>query len=108
MKNNIQLWYQEMKMVGLTAEEVKILEPHYLPVYGTPNTQEDMMETLMNPKITNFDLTLANKARKIVAKKKMKEVAGFEELFYQKGEEAGARKIFLTYVWNTCIKPQLG
>lgn len=108
MKNNIQLWYQEMKRVGLTAEEVKILEPHYLPVYGTPNTQEDMMETLMNPKITNFDLTLANKARKIVAKKKMKEVAGFEELFYQKGEETGARKIFLTYVWNTCIKPQLG
>lgn len=108
MKNNIQLWYQEMKRVGLTAEEVKILEPHYLPVYGTPNTQEDMMETLMNSKITNFDLTLANKARKIVAKKKMKEVAGFEELFYQKGEETGARKIFLTYVWNTCIKPQLG
>ena len=108
MKNNINLWYQEMKGLGLNNDEIKVLEPHYLPVYGTPNTQEDMMETLMNPHITNFDLVLANKARKIVAKKKMKEVSGFEELYYQKGEEAGSRKIFLTYVWNTCIKPQLG
>ncbi len=108
MKKNIQLWYDEMNSYGLTKEEVEILEPHYLPVYGTPNTQEDMMETLMNPKITNFDLLLANKARKIVAKKKTKEVAGFEELFYEKGQEQGCRKEFSTYIWNTCIKPQLG
>lgn len=108
MKNNIQLWYDEMKSYGLTKEEVAILEPHYLPVYGTPNTQEDMMETLMNEKITNFDLVLANKARKIVAKKKADDVAGFIEIFYSKGGECGNREVFLKYIWDSCIKPQLG
>lgn len=108
MKNDISLWYKEMKEYGLTREEVEILEPHYLPVYGTPNTQEDMMEVLMNSRITDFDLILANKARKIVAKKKANDVVGFMELFYNKGYEAGCRKEFLTYIWNTCIKPQLG
>ena len=108
MKNNIQLWYDEMKQYGLTQKEVELLKPHYLPVFGTPNTQEDMMETLMDSKITNFDLVLANKARKIVAKKKMGEVAGFEKLFFEKGKEVGNREIFLRYVWNTAIKPQLG
>ena len=108
MKNNISLWYEEMNERGLTKEEQKILEPHYLPVYGTPNTQEDMMETLMNPQITNFDLTLANKARKIVAKKKAEEVSGFRELYNNKGIEAGNRQVFLDYVWDTCIKSQLG
>ena len=62
----------------------------------------------MNPQITNFDLLLANKARKIVAKKKTKEVAGFEKLFYETGLNNGCRKEFLTYIWNTCVKPQLG
>ncbi len=104
MKNNISLWYEEMNERGLTKEEQKILEPHYLPVYGTPNTQEDMMETLMNPQITNFDLTLANKARKIVAKKKAEEVSGFRELYNNKGIEAGNRQVFLDYIWDTCIK----
>lgn len=108
LKNNISLWYDEMGRLGLSKSEIAILEPHYLPVFGTPNTQEDMMETLMNPKITNFDLVLANKARKIVAKKKMNEVSGFEKLFYEKGREVGNREIFLRYIWNTTIKPQLG
>ena len=108
LKNNMDLWYYEMRQYRLTEEEIKTLEPHYLPVFGTPNTQEDLMETLMNPKICNFDLVLANKARKIVAKKKMADIADFEKLFYKSGESAGARKEFLIYVWNTCIKPQLG
>lgn len=108
MKENINLWYFEMKQKGLTQEEVKTLEPHYLPVFGTPNTQEDMMETLMNPKISNFDLIYANKARKIVAKKKLDEVDDFYKGFISKGLEVGSRQIFLDYIWDTCIKPQLG
>ena len=108
LKTNMQLWYFEMKQKGLNENEVKILEPHYLPVYGTPNTQEDLMEILMNPKITNADLTYANKARKIIAKKKMDEVEGFKATFFEKGLENNCRQIFLEYIWDTTIKPQLG
>lgn len=108
MKDNMALWYHEMKQNGLTEQEVKTLEPHYLPVFGTPNTQEDMMEVLMNPNVADFDLIYANKARKIVAKKKMDDVAGFHEEYINKGLAAGSRNQFLDYVWNTSIKPQLG
>lgn len=108
MKNDINLWYKEMSDYGLTEKEIEILKPHYLPVFGTPNTQEDMMETLMNKKITNFDLILANKARKIVAKKKAGEIIGLKDTFYKKGSENGCRTEFLNYIWDTAIKPQLG
>ena len=38
LKNNMDLWYYEMRQYRLTEEEIKTLEPHYLPVFGTPNT----------------------------------------------------------------------
>lgn len=39
-KNNISLWYKEMDQQGLTKEEQKILEPHFLRSYGVPPSQE--------------------------------------------------------------------
>lgn len=41
IKNNIDLWYQEVRNRGLSEEEIKILEPYYLPNYGVPASQED-------------------------------------------------------------------
>lgn len=41
LKNNIQEWYEEVKLRGLSENEIKILEPYYLPRYGTPAMQED-------------------------------------------------------------------
>lgn len=35
-KNDISLWYQEMKDFGLTDKEQKLLEPYYLRDYGVP------------------------------------------------------------------------
>jgi DNA polymerase-3 subunit alpha len=66
------------------------------------------MEILMNPQVTNADLTYANKARKIIAKKKMDEVEGFKNTFFEKGLENNCRQVFLEYIWDTTIKPQLG
>ena len=41
LKNNMDAWYKEVRARGLSKEEVKILEPYYLPRYGTPAMQED-------------------------------------------------------------------
>ena len=41
LKNNMDLWYEETERAGLTKEEVKVLEPHYLPRFGVPCSQED-------------------------------------------------------------------
>jgi DNA polymerase-3 subunit alpha len=67
-KNNIDLWYQEMKDNGLTEEEMKVLEPHFLKSYGVPPSQEQLMTMLMDPAICNFSLKDANAARKIVGR----------------------------------------
>lgn len=104
-KNNIQLWYQEMRTAGLTKEEMDLLEPHYLPVYGVPNTQEDLMEVLMNPELIGFTLEEANYARKIVGKKKMDEIPKLKKMIYDK---SSARKQLLDYIYATAIEPQLG
>ena len=104
-KNNIQLWYQEMRESGLTQDDMTLLEPHYLPVYGVPNTQEDMMEVLMNSQLVGFSLEEANYARKVVGKKKMDEIPKLKKMIYDK---SGARKQLLDYIYSTAIEPQLG
>lgn len=48
-------------------------------------------------------LTVNNSQKK---KKKLMEQA--HELFYSKGASLGTRKIMLDYVWEYCVKPQLG
>lgn len=67
-KHNIQLWYQEIEKYNVPKKEVEILEKHYLPSSGVPNTQEELMVLLMDPKICNFTELEANGARKIIGK----------------------------------------
>lgn len=107
-KNDISLWYEEMRGNGLNEKEIKILETHLLSSYGLATEQEDLMELSMNPKISNFDVTLANKLRKSIAKKSDKLIKEIKEIFYKKGLEIGTRKEMLDYLWNFQIKNQAG
>lgn len=107
-KNDILLWYKECEEFGLNREEIKVLEEHYLPVFGVPNTQEDMMECMMNPKIANFSLKDANFARKIVGKKKVEEIPNLYKMYIDFGTKNKTSKNLLNYVWKTCVEPQLG
>ena len=68
LKNNINEWYDEVKGRGLSEKEIKILEKYYLPRYGTPAMQEDLMLICMDKDIAHFSLKESNDARKIVAK----------------------------------------
>lgn len=103
MKSNINEWYQEMEQWGLTEEEKKILEPYYLPYYGTPTTQESLMLISMDKDVSNFSLKEANSARKTVAKKKIKDIPILKEKFLKSCK----REIFGEYVWETCFLPQM-
>lgn len=104
MKNNMQLWYDEMDKYGLTKEEQKILEPYYLPSYATPGQQEDMMIILMDENVCGFSLKEANNCRKICSKKKMNEIPKLHELVLSKAKSTALGK----YVWDTAILPQMG
>lgn len=107
-KADINLWYQELNEYGVTdPEEIQALEEILLQNYGVANTQEDIMELSMSPKITNFTLLEADKMRKIVAKKKFKEVNGLRDMFFEKAKESGNSTGIVNYVWEQCITPQL-
>lgn len=41
-KQNIQLWYEELAEYKVPQEEIQLLEKHYLPSSGVPNTQEEL------------------------------------------------------------------
>ena len=66
-KDNIDLWYQEMKTCGLTENEIEIMKEHLGKLYGVADTQESIMQLSMDERISGFDVVGANKLRKAVA-----------------------------------------
>ena len=103
LKNNINQWYNECKTAGLTNEEIKYIEPYYLPVSGCPTTQERLMQLCMDKNIANFTLAEANKARKVCAKKLLKEIPALKEKFITNCPTTNLGE----YVWKTAIAPQM-
>ena len=103
-KNNIQLWYKEMESYGLTKDEMKVLEPHFLKSYGVPPSQEQLMTMLMDEDICGFTLAEANAARKIVGKKQMSKIPELKEKVLKQAKSKALGK----YVWDAGIGPQMG
>lgn len=103
MKSNIQNWYDECEARGLSKEEVKVLEPYYLPTYATPTTQEKLMLLCMDEKIAHFSLGDANLARKVCAKKQLLKIPALKEKFVSQCPNRN----FGEYVWQTAIEPQM-
>ncbi len=104
LKEDMRQWYWECEDAGLTDDQIKTLEPYYLPNCGVPSSQEDMMEICMDSKIANFSLSEANATRKIVAKKKMDQIPALHEKFVN----ACPSIKFGEYVWKTTMGPQMG
>lgn len=108
-KEDINVWYEEMKEVGLTEEEMEVMKNQLLKSYGVATTQEAVMRLSMDNKIAGFDLIWANKLRKAIAKVKAKHLfTEVEEKFFSQGQELGASKNLLNYIWEKCILPQRG
>jgi len=103
-KNDINLWYQEMKWAGLTEAEMKTLEPYFKPSYGVPPSQEQLMKMLMDDAICHFNLAEANAARKIVGKKQMSKIPELKEKVLDQAASANLGQ----YVWKCGIGPQMG
>lgn len=103
LKKNINQWYRECINFGLTEEEIKILEPHYLPFFGVPTTQERAMLLCMDENLGHFTLAEANATRKVISKKQVKKVPEQKEKFVS---QCPSRKIG-EYVWKTAMEPQM-
>lgn len=107
-KNNIELWYEELKNYGLNQDEIKVVEKHLKNIYGVADTQEVVMLMTMDEKISGFDVESANKMRKAIAKKSEKALKEVQKMFFEIGRSRGTSESLLSYVWNVQIKRQLG
>ena len=103
-KNNIDLWYKEMKSAGITEEEQHYLEPYFKSSYGVPPSQEQLMLMLMDKNICGFTLAEANAARKIVGKKQMSKIPELHQKILDKASSPKLGK----YVWENGVGPQMG
>lgn len=103
-----QLWYDEMRAHGLNKAEMLLLEKYLLKKNGVGESQEVVMQMVMDPQISGFDMKEANKLRKTIAKKQFKEIEAVKDMFFEKGRALGASNNLLSYIWYVQISAQLG
>lgn len=86
-RNDINEWYKEMDEWGLTKEEQEVLKKYLLHKFGNSVEQEDMIELVMCPDISNFTLKEATKLRKAVSKKKLADVEKMKKRFFEAADD---------------------
>ena len=97
---------EDIYKLNATEEEKKILYDFMRPYGGILDSQESAMLAVMLP-FTSYDVPHANKIRKIIAKKKLKEVDAAREEYYKIGLKNGVSKDILWYIWDVNIKRQM-
>ena len=105
-KNNIELWYEEMRSYGLSEEEMNIMKEHLGSSYGVAAVQEEIMLLSMDDRISGFSVKEANVLRKSIAKKVEKIYLECKEMFFEKGKALGTSDALLRYVWDVQVQRQ--
>lgn len=67
-KANIELWYTEMRVWGLTENEIELVKKYALRNYGLLPNQEDFMLIVQDPALGGASLLWADRLRKSIAK----------------------------------------
>ena len=103
IKNDIGQWYREMDDWGLTKEEQKVLEKHFLKEYGILTNQEAVMLVVMDEDVCGFSLAEANNLRKVIGKKMMDKIPEEHDKVISRAKSPALGK----YVWEFGIKPSM-
>lgn len=107
-KQHPELIKKEIWDLNATDEEKEILYNFMKDYGGVLESQESAMLAVMIPEFTAYDVPHANKIRKIIAKKKMKEINSAREEYYKIGKERGVSEDILHYIWDVQLKRQFG
>ena len=107
-KENIELWYDEMRNFGLKSSEMKILEPIIKGSYGICESQEAFMQLVQIPECGGFDLNFADKLRKAIAKKNPKAYDELTKEYFDTCREKGLSMALCNYVWNVLVATSRG
>ena len=107
-RQDITVWYNEMKMYGLNDEQIDWLANHSAIHDGICESQEGLMSLVQEERLGANDLTFADKCRKAIAKKQGKLFEECEEFYFKNAEEKGCDMTLVHYVWDVVFKPQRG
>lgn len=103
IKNSgLDIFDNEMSVAGFSEDQKSIMHKHCDQFYGCCAIQEQMMELLME--MADFSLEDADYARKVVAKKKMKEIPNLRKMVFENFTDSKVAD----YFWENVIAPQLG
>ena len=107
-KENPSLLSDEINSLQATESEKMELYNFLKQYNGVPDSQESIMLLVMHPKFLGFDVIQANKLRKLIAKKKIREIEEFKVYYYDVGRRNGCSEDILRYIWDKQISRQLG
>lgn len=103
-----QIWYDDMRINGLTEEEIKVVEKYLKEKDGVADSQEVVMQLSMDSKISGFSMKDANRLRKIIAKKNFKDIEAMHEFYNESGRALGTSQALLDYIWFKQFKLSFG
>ena len=107
-KQHPEILKQEIYALDGTEKEKEILYNFLKKYNGVCESQENIMLLSMIPEFTNFGYKDANGLRKLIAKKKMKEIPMFRKKFMEAGAAQGCSQGILNYLWDVQVHRQLG
>lgn len=103
-KNDIREYEKDIQKYRLTKAERAAVDRYVKITNGIGISQEQFMKTVMDKDICNFSLKDANAARKIISKKKMKEIPSLREKVFSTCKSQN----LANYVWDFIVAPGLG
>lgn len=107
-RKDISGWIKEMKVHGLTNEEIDWLSHHSAITDGICESQEGLMSLVQEERLGGNSLTFADKCRKGIAKKQGSLFQECEDIFYKNIEEKHCSDNLAHYVWDVLLKVQRG
>lgn len=101
---NPQEYEKDIQKYNLTQKDRAAFDKYVSQTRGIGISQEQLMKALMDNNICGFTLKEANKARKVVSKKKMAEIPALKEKVYG----SATSKRVADYAWDYIVAPGLG
>ena len=106
-KANPRKLFSEIQSLKATKAEKEMLYEFMKGYGGVLDSQESLMLAVMLP-FTGYTIDEANKVRKVVAKKKMKEIEQTKQDYFARGHERGTSEDILHYIWDVQASRQMG
>lgn len=101
---NPQEYEKDIQKYNLTQKDRAAFDKYVGQTRGIGISQEQLMKALMDNDICGFTLKEANKARKVVSKKKMAEIPELKDKVYS----SATSKRVADYAWDYVVAPGLG